>query len=77
MKIMVLFKMLSDLSCNKTPKPNQIDDDAERINVTKPLWDQGSYWGRFKHFAFITDPRTLLACNEDLEDAKQLLEDYK
>ncbi|XP_046750357.1 sideroflexin-2-like [Diprion similis] len=49
----------------------------ERINVDEPLWDQESYIGRWKHFAFITDCRTIFYNEERLCEAKKLCEDYK
>lgn len=50
---------------------------GDRIDVTQPLYDQKTFIGRVRHFAFVTDPRTVLASDEDLENAKKLLELYK
>lgn len=49
----------------------------ERIDITQPLWDQSTFFGRVRHFAFITDPRTIFATNKDLENAKTLYEQYR
>lgn len=48
-----------------------------RINIDEPLWDQNSFIGRFKHFAWVTDPRTALASDESLNAAKLLVEQYR
>ncbi|XP_024942545.1 sideroflexin-2 isoform X2 [Cephus cinctus] len=50
---------------------------TERINVDKPLWSQDNYLGRWRHFAFITDFRTIFVSEEKLKAAKKLCEDYK
>jgi hypothetical protein len=47
------------------------------IDVTKPRYDQSTYFNRVRHFSEITDPRNLLASNETLEKSKLLLNDYK
>ncbi|KAK4231543.1 putative mitochondrial transport protein [Podospora fimiseda] len=40
-------------------------------------YDLSTYWGRVRHTASITDPRTLLVGNAGLESAKNLLIAYK
>ncbi|KAI1312001.1 sideroflexin-5 [Xylaria venustula] len=40
-------------------------------------YDLSTYWGRVRHTASITDPRTLLAGRSGLEDAKRLITAYK
>ncbi|KAK3942363.1 Tricarboxylate/iron carrier [Diplogelasinospora grovesii] len=40
-------------------------------------YDLGTYWGRVRHTAGITDPRTLLVGSAGLEQAKKLLVSYK
>ncbi|KAI0528000.1 sideroflexin-5 [Xylaria bambusicola] len=40
-------------------------------------YDLSTYWGRVRHTASITDPRTLLAGKRGLEDAKTLVMKYK
>ncbi|XP_037936591.1 sideroflexin-2 [Teleopsis dalmanni] len=48
-----------------------------RIDVDKPLFDLNTVVGRFKHFAWMTDPRTVLVPTERLESAKTLVESYR
>lgn len=49
----------------------------ERINIDAPLWDQSTFVGRFKHFLWVTDPRTCLVSEEALDQAKILVEQYR
>lgn len=51
--------------------------EPERINIDQPLWDQGTFYGRFRHFAFTTDPTTVLAGHAELIAAKTLIEQYR
>jgi len=48
-----------------------------RIDVDKPLWNQDTYFGRWMHYAFITDCCTILVPESKLWEAKKLCEDYK
>ena len=50
---------------------------AERINVDLPKWDQSTFQGRLKHFFSITDPRTALCSETDLDNASKLLSQYR
>ena len=50
---------------------------TNRLNIDQPLWDQTTFFGRFKHFLWVTDPRTCLASDETLDNAKLLLELYR
>lgn len=40
-------------------------------------YDLSTYWGRVRHAANISDPRTLLASSAGLENAKSLVSSYK
>ncbi|XP_013191346.1 sideroflexin-2 [Amyelois transitella] len=48
-----------------------------RIDITQPLWDQSSFYGRFRHFAFISNPLLSLASEKELLEAKELYNQYK
>lgn len=50
---------------------------SERLNIDAPLWDQSTFVGRFKHFLWVTDPRTCVVGDKQLDDAKILLEQYR
>lgn len=52
-------------------------ENPDRIDVDKPLWDQSTFIGRFRHFAFVTDPTTCMTSEEDLDKAKALVEKYR
>lgn len=43
------------------------------INIDKPRWDQQQFSGRLKHFINITDPRTVLSSDSELNEAKALV----
>lgn len=50
---------------------------ATRLDVNEPLWDLNTFMGRFKHFLWMTDPRTCVASEETLYNAKTLVEQYR
>uniref|UniRef100_A0A8D2LHP8 Sideroflexin 2 n=1 Tax=Varanus komodoensis TaxID=61221 RepID=A0A8D2LHP8_VARKO len=45
-----------------------------KFNIDAPRWDQNTFLGRVKHFFNITDPRTLLVSEHELDSAKALVE---
>lgn len=51
--------------------------ETGRIDVDSPIWDQGSFYGRFRHFAWMTNPLNGLSTTEQLNNAKTLVEQYK
>ncbi|XP_076174666.1 sideroflexin 2 [Ptiloglossa arizonensis] len=48
-----------------------------RVDIDKPLWDQSTFVGRWKYFAWVTDFRTCVVPDSELLNAKKLCEDYK
>ena len=44
------------------------------FNIDTPRWDQGTFVGRLQHFLNITDPRTVLVPEGELDQAKTLVE---
>ncbi|XP_025056468.1 sideroflexin-5 isoform X4 [Alligator sinensis] len=51
--------------------------DYPPFQLGKPRFEQTSFYGRFRHFLDIIDPRTLFVSESRLKEAVQLLEDYK
>jgi len=49
----------------------------DKIDLTKPKWNQNTYFGRAKHFFTVTNPKNLLLSSKDLEDAKQIVLQHK
>lgn len=50
---------------------------SQRIDVDKPLYDLSTFVGRFQHFAWMTDPRTVVVSSERLIQAKNLVDSYR
>jgi hypothetical protein len=51
--------------------------DDERLDISKPLYPQDTFYGRFRHFIFVTDPSSSLVPDKELYAAKDLIEKYK
>lgn len=49
----------------------------ERLDMDKPLWDQTTFVGRWKYFAWMTDFRTCVKSESELLAAKKLCEQYR
>ncbi|XP_077157475.1 sideroflexin-5 isoform X3 [Paroedura picta] len=47
------------------------------FQLGKPRFQQTTFYGRFRHFLDIIDPRTLFVTERRLKEAVQLLEDFK
>ena len=47
------------------------------INLDEPRYDQSTYWGRLQHFSQLTDPRNLLASEQEIYNSQRLLNEYK
>ncbi|KAH0623793.1 hypothetical protein JD844_006915 [Phrynosoma platyrhinos] len=53
---------------------SKMTDNVTTFNIDAPRWDQNTFIGRLKHFFNITDPRTLLVSEHELDSAKALVE---
>ncbi|KAI0984461.1 hypothetical protein GJ496_004307 [Pomphorhynchus laevis] len=49
---------------------------VQQIDLTQPKYNQNTYIGRSKHFFRVTNPLNLLVPSKQLEEAKQLIQDY-
>lgn len=47
------------------------------INIKEPRWDQGTFEGRARHFFMVTDPRNVLLGPKVLDEAKNIVENYR
>eukprot|EP00118_Oscarella_pearsei_P015043 m.132987 g.132987 ORF g.132987 m.132987 type:complete len:323 (+) comp38092_c0_seq1:178-1146(+) len=47
------------------------------FELGKPRFDQATFWGRFRHFLDVVDPRTLFTSNTRLEECKQQLKSFE
>jgi hypothetical protein len=50
---------------------------SEKKPLTVSKYDVNTYWGRVKHFADVTDMRTLFTTKKQLEAAQNLLDQYE
>ncbi|XP_059517252.1 sideroflexin-2 isoform X3 [Myotis daubentonii] len=51
-----------------------MEPDLSGFNIDAPRWDQSAFLGRVKHFFNITDPRTVLVPERELDWAKMMVE---
>jgi hypothetical protein len=51
--------------------------NVPEFSLTKSRYDLSTYYGRFLHFVSITDPSTLFYTNEEILNAKDVLDNYK
>ncbi|XP_033207732.1 sideroflexin-2 [Belonocnema kinseyi] len=51
--------------------------ETQRLDLDKSLWDLNTFMGRWRHFAWVTDFRTCMASENELQAAKQLCQDYR
>lgn len=43
-----------------------------RLDFDAPPWDQNTFMGRLKYYAWVTDPRLALVSDSKLDEAKNL-----
>jgi len=48
-----------------------------KFSLTQPRFDQTTYWGRARHFFVTTNPLNILATQQQLQEAKELLDKFK
>lgn len=48
-----------------------------RLNIDSPRYDQSTFEGRAKHFFATTNPLNILASDDELNRAKQIVESYR
>lgn len=53
---------------------SEMEADLSGFNIDAPRWDQRTFLGRVKHFFNITDPRTILVPERELDWAKVMVE---
>lgn len=53
---------------------SKMEADPSGFNIDAPRWDQCTFLGRVKHFINITDPRTVLVPERELDWAKVMVE---
>ena len=49
----------------------------DHIDLNKPVWDQKTFIGRLKYFAWVTDPRLSFSSKQSLLEAKTLVTQYR
>lgn len=50
---------------------------TKRININNPRYDQSTFEGRAKHFFITTNPLNCLATDEQLNEAKRIVDEYR
>ena len=58
-------------------KPGQNHKPGERLNIESPRYDQTTYEGRVRHFMATTNPMNILATDEQLQRAREIVVSYK
>ena len=54
-----------------------MENTTGRIDLDVPIWDQNTFVGRLKYYAWVTDPRLSFCSQVQLTEAKTLLHKYR
>lgn len=54
-----------------------MSSNTSRIDLDTPIWDQNTFVGRLKYYAWVTDPRLSFCKQARLMEAKSLLNQYR
>ncbi|GAB1602299.1 sideroflexin-2-like [Argonauta hians] len=50
---------------------------SDRLDLDKPLWNQDTFYGRLRYFAWVTNPSTCLTRTSKLYEARDLVNKYR
>jgi hypothetical protein len=50
---------------------------APPFSLTQSRYDLNSYWGRLQHFVRLTDPRTLLYSDAEINEFRSILDNFR
>ncbi|MEE6486012.1 hypothetical protein FKM82_014484 [Ascaphus truei] len=65
------------LSVGKQKNAIMPEELSFNINIKEPRWDQSTFQGRAQHFFMVTDPRNILLGPKTLEEAKNIVQNYR
>lgn len=54
-----------------------IEGATDRINLDQPRYDQTTFDGRARHFFIVTNPLNLFASSGQLDQAKEIVQQYR
>lgn len=52
-------------------------DPSKRIDIESPRFDQNTFEGRWAYFRSTVNPLNVLASEQDLKDAKHIIDSYR